>query len=91
MMDLDIVIKGGIDLKKIDPARYEAFEEKLGELVLDTFPEVGGCFQSPEPGCLRSKDAKTPEQIRRDEIIRALSEVLKEPEFQGMLRKAIEA
>ncbi|HNX18271.1 MAG TPA: hypothetical protein PKM50_08110 [Methanoregula sp.] len=39
-MDIDITIKGGEELLKLHPKKYERIEEKIGNMFMDGFPEV---------------------------------------------------
>ncbi|MGB8219235.1 MAG: hypothetical protein WCE46_02495 [Methanoregula sp.] len=42
MMDIDITIKGGEELYELHPKKYDKIEDKISEMILDSFPEVGG-------------------------------------------------
>jgi hypothetical protein len=85
-MELDITIKGGVELKKFYPAEYEAFMSELSEKIMDTFPGVDGFSIGSELTDRHKADEEGRERIRKEEFGQTLTKVLKEPEFQQILR-----
>lgn len=57
-MDIEIVIKGGVELSKFYPEKYAAFEESLIKMVLDEFPGVSGCHLGSEVTPRHAKERK---------------------------------
>ena len=86
-MDIEIIIKGGEELSEFYPKNYEAFQKKIGELILDAFPGVGGwCFSSKLTDRHQAEEQKR-EQIRDENFKQTLIRVFDKPEFQDKLHK----
>jgi hypothetical protein len=90
-MDLDIRIVGGIELSKFYPEEFKAFEEKISDMALDAFPGLDGCWVGSELTRQLKAESEKREQMQDEQSKRALIEVLKEPEFQEILRARVAA
>ena len=88
-MDIEIIIKGAVELKEFYPKKYEVFVEQVGELILNAFPGVSGWSIEEEMTRNRYEQEKKRKQMRDEEITKAIIEVLKEPEFQDLLQKQV--
>lgn len=85
-MDLEIIIKGGVELKEWYPKIYEAFEEKIIKLALDEFPGVGGVFLSSELTPRHAQEEADREKIKQEKFNQILIKVLTEPELLEQIR-----
>jgi len=88
-MELEIIIKGGDKLSRYYPKKYEEFEDKVGEMILDFFPGVEGYIFGSE---MSHKDRYNEEQRmkKQDEVFKQhLIEVLEKPEFQEKMRERL--
>jgi hypothetical protein len=95
-MDIDITIKGGEELSRLNKKKYEAIVNKFSNEIMDAFPEVGCCAIGPlipskKELLQRKHQDQAIERARAREIKTALTEVLKEPEFQEILRARVAA
>jgi hypothetical protein len=89
MIDIDIVIEGGEELEEYYPKNYEAFQEKIGDLIVEMFPGVGGWAFRSELTKDHRVQKQERERLRKEEFKEALIRVLQEPEFQDELRTVI--
>lgn len=90
-MDIDIIIKGGEELSKFYPKNYEKFVEKVGDLILDMFPGVGGWGISSELTDRHKAEEAKREQREQERFEEMLIRVLESPEGQEILRQRITA
>ena len=85
-MDIEIVIKGGVEISKFYPKKYAAFEEALLKLVLDEFPGVSGCHLASELTPRHKKEEAARERLKQEKFNQTLIEVLADPEVQELFR-----
>ena len=85
-MDIEIVIKGGVELSEWYPKKYEVFERKINDMIAEMFPGVGGWIISPELTDRHQEEEAAREQIKQKEFNRTLIKVLAKPEVQEMIR-----
>ena len=90
-MDIEIVIKGGVELSEWYPEKYAAFEEKILKMVLDEFPGVSGCHLSSELTPRHAKEEAIREKIKQKEFNQTLIKVLAKPEVQELIRNGATA
>ena len=90
-MDIELIIKGGEELEEYYPKNYEAFREKIGDLIIEMFPGVGGWWFSSELTDRHKKEEEKREQMQDKQFKRVLTKVFKEPEIQDLLRQRITA
>jgi hypothetical protein len=87
-MDIDIIIKGGEELSEYYPKNYEAFQEKISDLIVEMFPGVGGWCLSSELTERHQAEKKKREEIQarefKETFLRLLDEDAEVRElFQG--------
>ena len=63
-MDIEIIIKGAVELKEFYPKKYEVFVEQVGELILNAFPGVSGWSIEEEMTRNRYEQEKKRKQIK---------------------------
>jgi hypothetical protein len=90
-MEIDIRVKGGIELSKFYPDEYEKFEEKIGDLIIEMFPGVDGFFMGKELTDRHKAEEEKREQIREKEFKETLIRVLESPEGREILRARVGA
>ncbi len=86
-MDLEIIIKGGVELQQFYPKKYEAFQEKIEQMIMDTFPGVMGYSIGSEPTAYHQAQQQRREDKEEEALKQALIDVFKEPEVQAMLQQ----
>ncbi len=88
-MEIEIIIKGGEELSKINKKKYYAMGDKIIALVMDGFPQVQGVIISPITNGWtpekREKALKKQEQKIKQDLI----EILKEPEFLERIKAGL--
>jgi len=88
-MEVEVIIKGGDKLSRYYPKKYEEFEDKMGEMILDFFPGVEGYIFGSEMNNEDRAHAEAREKLQEKRLERDLIEILKKPEMQALLKEKL--
>jgi len=86
VMDIEIIIKGGVELSESNPKKYAALEEKITEMFMK-FPEVGSVMTSREKWWMAQRSEQARQKARDQEFKTALIKVLQDPEIREKIVK----
>ena len=86
-MDIEIIIKGGDELKMLYPLEYETFEKKIGEMIMDFFPIVNLYMFTSEECIFPANRKEAQDLIEKKKFREALTEAFKDPEIQDIIKQ----
>ncbi len=89
MIDIDITVRGGAELWKTNPKKYDKLLERVSSMFLD-FPGVGCCcigptFETDADRKKREDQEKISEARQREELKTALIGAFKEPAVRAKI------
>lgn len=85
-MEINIIIKGGVELEKFYPKKYETFMKDLPEMVMQAFPGVDGCLIDTKLTDRHKAEQEKREAMRREELKQEISLLMEDPVFLEKMR-----